>query len=254
MIEIIKILFTIPFLLYSCYSDMKTRSVSNRVWKCMLVFGSVFVFYEILIGRIPYLKALFLSGIIVFCSVYILFQLGAIGGGDAKGLIVLSILFPLYPIFHLSGVTYPLLGLPIIGIFTFTVLENALLMTTLVPLVLFCYNLSHFSPEMLKKPFYMFIGYMIDIYSIENKQHLSLLEKFEVGGRGDIKKKFVWTRLDFDVNHKPEIEEHIKKKFIGKEVWVTPGIPFMLSITAGFITAVIFGDLIYYIILRILVG
>ena len=100
MIEIIKILFTIPFLLYSCYSDMKTRSVSNRVWKCMLVFGSVFVFYEILIGRIPYLKALFLSGIIVFCSVYILFQLGAIGGGDAKGLIVLSILFPLYPIFH----------------------------------------------------------------------------------------------------------------------------------------------------------
>ena len=95
---------------------------------------------------------------------------------------------------------------------------------------------------------------MIDIYSMENKEHLSLLEKFEVGERGDIKKKFVWTRLDFDANHKPEIEEYIKKEFIGKEVWVTPGIPFMLSITAGFITAVIFGDLVYYIIMRILVG
>ena len=97
MIEIIKILFTIPFLLYSCYSDIKARSVSNRVWKCMLIFGSVFVFYEILVDKIPYLKTLFLSGIIVFVSVYILFQLGAIGGGDAKGMIVLSILFPPLP-------------------------------------------------------------------------------------------------------------------------------------------------------------
>ena len=254
MIEIIKIVFTIPFLLYSCYSDIKARRVSNRVWKCMLIFGSVFVFYEILLGRIPYLKALFLSGIIVFCSVYILFQLGAIGGGDVKGLIVLSILFPLYPIIHFSGVTYPLLRLPIIGLFTVTVLKNAILMTTIVPLGLFCYNLLHFSPEMLNKPFYMFMGYMIDIYSMENKEHLSLLEKFEVGEIGDIKKKFVWTRLGFDVNHKPEIKEYLKKELIGKEVWVTPCIPFMLSITAGFITAVIFGDLIYYIILRILVG
>jgi len=254
MIEIIRILYTIPFLLYSCYSDIKTRSVSNKVWKCMIIFGSVLVFYEILIGGISYLKALFLSGIIVFVSVYILFQLGAIGGGDAKGLIVLSILFPFYPVLHLSGVIYPLLGPPIIGLFTFTVLENALLMTTIVPLGMFCYNLLHFSPEMLKKPFYMFIGYMIDMHSMENKEHLSLLEKFEVSGRGEIKKKFVWTRLDFDENHKPKIEEYIKKEFIEKEVWVTPGIPFMLSITAGFITAVALGDLVYYIVMRLLVA
>jgi preflagellin peptidase FlaK len=220
----------------------------------MLIFGSVFVFYEILIGKIPYLKALFLSGIIVFCSVYILFQLGVIGGGDAKGLIVLSIFFPFYPIIHFSGATYPLLGLPMIGLFTFTVLENAILMTTIVPLGLFCYNLLHFSPEMLKKPFYMFIGYIIDIYSMENNKHLSLLEKFEVGERGDIKKKFVWTRLGFDSDYKPEIEEYMKKELIKKEAWVTPSIPFMLSITAGFIIAVVFGDLVYYIITSILVS
>jgi len=248
MIEILKVLFTMPFLLYSCYSDLKARRVSNKVWKYMLGSGSVFVIYETFMGGIPYIKALFLSGVIVFISVYILFQLGAFGGGDAKGLIVLSILFPLYPIFQLSGEAYPLLGRPLIGLFTFTVLENALLLTILVPLGMFCYNLLHFSPEMLKKPLYMFIGYRTGVSSLKNKEHLALLEKFEVDEHGSITKKSARTGLDFDANQKPELEKYMKKGLIGKKVWVTPGLPFMLSITGGFITAVIFGDLIFHII------
>jgi len=254
MIEILKILFTMPFLLYSCYSDLKARRVSNQVWKYMLSSGSVFVLYEIFTDGIPYLKALFLSGVIVFISIYILFQLGAFGGGDAKGLIVLSIIFPLYPIFYFSGEAYPLLGIPLIGLFTFTILGNALLLTTLVPLGMLCYNLLHFSPEMLKKPLYMFIGYRTEVSSLKNKEHLALLEKLEVDEQGSIKKRFARTGLEFDANRKPELEEYMKKGLIGKEVWVTPGLPFMLSITGGFITAVTFGDLIFYIIMRLMVG
>jgi archaeal preflagellin peptidase FlaK len=254
MIEIFKIFFTMPFLLYSCYSDLKARRVSNRLWKYMLTLGSVLVLYEIFIGGIPYFKALFLSGVIVFVSVYILFQLGAFGGGDAKGLIVLSILFPLYPVFHFSGETYPLLGIPLIGLFTFTVLGNALLLTTFVPLGMFCYNLLHFSPEMLKKPLYMFIGYRTEISSLKNKEHLGLLEKFEADEKGSITKKFERAGLNFDANQKPELEEYMKKGLIGKEIWVTPALPFMLSITAGFITAVVFGDLIFYIVMRLVVA
>jgi preflagellin peptidase FlaK len=87
-------------------------------------------------GGFPYLKSLLLSGIIVYVSVNILFQFGAFGGGDAKGLIVLSILFPMG---------------------------------------MFCYNLLHFSPEMLKKPLYMFIGYRTEVSSLKNKEHLALL-------------------------------------------------------------------------------
>lgn len=231
MIEILKILFTMPFLLYSCYTDLQARRVSNMVWKYMLGSGSVFVIYEIFTGGIPYLKALFLSGVIVFVSIYVLFQLGAFGGGDAKGLIVLSILFPLYPIFQFSGETYPLLGRPLIGLFTFTVLGNALLLTILVPLCMFGYNLLHFSPEMLKKPLYMFIGYRTEVSSLKNKEHLALLEKLEINERGSVKKRLARTGLDFDANQKPELEEYLKKGLIGKDIWVTPGLPFMLSIT-----------------------
>ncbi len=169
MIEILKILFSMPFLLYSCYSDLKSRRVSNKVWKYMLTSGSVFVLYELFTDGVSYLKPLLFSGVIVFLSVYILFQLGAFGGGDAKGLIVLSILFPSYPVFSFSGKVYPLLGLPPVGLFTFTVLGNALLLTTLVPLGMFCYNLLHFSPEMVKTPLYMFIGYRTEISSLKYK-------------------------------------------------------------------------------------
>ncbi|MCO5384192.1 MAG: hypothetical protein NHB15_20735 [Methanosarcina barkeri] len=46
----------------------------------------------------------------------------------------------------------------------------------------------------------------------------------------------------------------MKKGLIEKDIWVTPGLPFMLSITAGFITAVISGDLIFYAVMRLMVG
>ncbi|MFI5384420.1 MAG: A24 family peptidase C-terminal domain-containing protein, partial [Methanosarcina thermophila] len=168
--------------------------------------------------------------------------------------IVLSILFPTYPVFKISGEIYPLLGLPPVGLFTFTVLGNALLLTTAVPLGMFCYNLLHFSPEMVKKPLYMFIGYRTEISSLKNKKHLGLLEKFELDETGSLKRRLARTGLNFDADQKPELEEYLKKGLIGKDVWVTPGLPFMLSITAGFIAAVIFGDLIFYTVIHLITG
>jgi preflagellin peptidase FlaK len=228
--------------------------VSNKVWKYMLTAGSIFIFYELFTVGISYLMQLVFSGVIVFTVVYILFQFGAFGGGDAKGLIVLSILFPTYPVFKISGEIYPLLGLPPVGLFTFTVLGNALLLTTIVPLGMFCYNLLHFSPEMVKKPLYMFIGYRTEISSLKNKKHLGLLEKFELDETGSLKRRLARTGLNFDADQKPELEEYLKKGLIGRDIWVTPGLPFMLSITAGFITAVIFGDLIFYTVIHFITG
>lgn len=254
MIEILKILFSMPFLLYSCYSDLSSRRVSNKVWKYMLASGSGFVIYEIFTDGLSYLLPLLLSGVLVFTAVYLLFQFGAFGGGDAKGLIVLSILFPSYPVFHLYGKIYPMLELPSVGLFTFTVFGNALLLTTLDPIGMFCYNLLHFSPEMIKNPLYMFIGYRTEISSLKFKKHLGLLEKFELDESGSLKKKFSLTGLNFDADQNPELEEYLKKGLIEKDVWVTPGLPFMLSITGGFITAVILGDLIYYTVMCLIVS
>ena len=100
----------------------------------------------------------------------------------------------------------------------------------------------------------MFIGYRTEISSLKHKKYLGLLEKFELDEAGSLKRRFSRAGLNFDANEKPELEEYLNKGLIGKDVWVTPGLPFMISITAGFITTIIFGDLIFYFVMRIFVS
>ena len=94
MLDILKILFCTPFLLYSCYSDIKTRRVTNNLWLIMLGGSVFFVLYDILTYGFSYLQHLFISAGLIFVFAYILFQLGTFGGADAKSLIVLSIILP----------------------------------------------------------------------------------------------------------------------------------------------------------------
>jgi preflagellin peptidase FlaK len=46
MLDILKILFCTPFLLYACYSDLKKRRVTNDVWLIMLAGSIFFILYD----------------------------------------------------------------------------------------------------------------------------------------------------------------------------------------------------------------
>jgi len=48
MLDILKVLFCTPFLLYSCYTDIKTRRVTNKLWLMMLAGSVFFVLYDIM--------------------------------------------------------------------------------------------------------------------------------------------------------------------------------------------------------------
>ena len=108
MLHIWKLLFFTPFLLYSCYSDIKTRRVTNNLLSIMLASGVVFMLFDILTHGISYLLYIFISAGFMFVIVYILFQLGIFGGADAKSLIVLSMIFPAYPTFKAFEYSFPL--------------------------------------------------------------------------------------------------------------------------------------------------
>lgn len=250
MLDILKILFCIPFLVYSCYSDIRTRRVTNKLWLVMLAGGSPFILYDIYRGGVAYLPRLFISAGLIFVFVYILFQLGTFGGADAKSLIVLSIILPVYPQLDISGVNFPV-NKPLINLFAFGIFGNAVLLTIVVPLGLAVYNLAKMGFR-IDKPAYIFVGYKTKITELANR-HIKLIENFEVMD-GAIKWHF--KRGGVEVNEKviSELKTLAEKGLIQEEVWVTPGLPFMIPITLGFFVAAFYGDLIFgltrYLILR----
>jgi preflagellin peptidase FlaK len=251
MLDIIKILFCIPFLIYSCYSDIKTRRVINDLWLIMLAGSVFFILFDISVYGFSYLARLFFSAGIIFLFVYILFQLGTFGGADAKLLIVLSIIFPTYPAFSSFGYNFPL-NKPIINLFAFGIFGNAVLLTIVVPLGLAIYNLSKMGFN-IDNPLYMFVGYKSKISDLANK-HIKLIQNFEViNGEA----KFHFKRGGVEINEKTinELKILLQKGLIEDDIWVTPGLPFMIPITLGFFVAVLYGDMIteltkYLIIIR----
>lgn len=244
LIDILRVLYCTPFLLYSCYTDIHTRKVSNHVWKIMLIGGALFVLFDLINGGIPALIKVAVSGGIIFIFVYILFQLGGFGGADAKSLIVLAIIIPVYPEIEVLGLTLPHHGVPLIDLFAFSVFGNAVLLTIVVPLSLFLYNLYTLkSREILEKPAYIFVGYKADISRLLNN-HIKLIEEYYLSG-GEIHTKFRRGGVDINEDIVNELEKFSGDGLMDRRVWVTPGLPFMIPITLGFFTAVFFGDLIF---------
>jgi len=241
MLDILKTLFCTPFLLYSCYSDIKTRRVSNKLWLCMLALGSVFVVYDIWNYGFPYLIWILISTGLTFAFVYILFQLGVFGGADAKSLIVLSIIFPVYPNFSGFPIHAPL---PIFkDFFAFGIFENAVLLTIVVPLGLAFYNVSKMGLH-IDKPFYAFIGYKTKISELSQKRHIKLIEGFEFTNN-EFKFYFKRGGVELDEEVINELKNALEKDLIKDDVWVTPGLPFMIPITLGFFVSAFYGDLIF---------
>jgi archaeal preflagellin peptidase FlaK len=243
MLDILKILFCTPFLLYSCYSDIKTRRVTNKLWLMMLAGGSLFIAYDIWFYGIDYLFRMLVSTGLIFIFVYLLFQIGVFGGADAKSLIVLSLFFPSYPDFSLFGYDFPLNEpLPLFSnLFAFGIFENAVLLTIVVPLILAIYNVSKMGLH-IDKPLYAFIGYKTRISELSNKKHIRMIEGFEKIN-DSIKFYFKRGGLEIDDNVMNELKKMYDNGLI-KDIWVTPGLPFMIPITLGFYVSIFYGDLI----------
>ena len=251
MLDLLKILFCIPFLLYSCYSDIKTRRVTNNLWLVMLAGSAFFVLYDILTKGTPYIVFLFLSAGSIFVLVYILFQIGTFGGADAKSLIVISIILPAYPVIQAFGYNFPL-NKPLIELFSFGILGNAVLLTVVVPLGLAAYNIIKLGLK-IDHPLYIFIGYKSSISNLANK-HIKLIQSFEEEN-GQVKFRFKRGGVEINDEVISELKALSNKGLIKDEVWVTPGLPFMIPITLGFFVAVFYGDMIteltkYLILIR----
>ena len=251
MIDLIKLFICLIFLLYSCRCDLKTRTVRNELWGVVFVATLPLVIADALAQGSRYLLHTAVSVVGIYVLVYLLFRLGAFGGADAKALIALSFIFPAFPAITAFGYGLPLSGAPPLDIFAFSTLANAVLLTIVVPLGILAYNLCTLSlREIMKNPWYLIVGYKCRISDLEGR-HVMLIENFECEGT-EVKKKFTRSGVGIDGAVLKQLDQLASRGLIGKRVWVTPGLPFMIPITAGFVSSVVYGDLISSVMMTFL--
>jgi len=138
--------------------------------------------------------------------------------------------------------------------FAITTLLNAAIISLCVPLGLFVYNLLTLSREELKGNLGLaFIGYKSCIEALSDKaaKHTRLVHLYEEA-ESDLNQVFVFGGVEIDTEVVEELKKYHAQGKIGDKVWVTPELPFILFITAGFFTALLFGNLIFCIMFSIL--
>lgn len=276
LINLFRISICAIIFIYASYLDIKTRRVPNKVWLLMLLLGSPFIAYDIYTGGTYHLIRLGASVIFIYTFVYILFRIGTFGGADAKALIVLSCIIPVYPQLDFSSVSLPLYGIPLeidpfsllflqggqslialipsfiliflFSLFTFTTFFNGLIIFIIVPFGILIYNLINLSKEELKEDaILLFFGYKSKITSLKGK-HIRLMHSYEKKDNGTVIRKFKRGGVEIDNETLALLEELKKENLISEKVWVTALLPFMISITLGFFLAVIFGNLMFALI------
>ncbi|HEX3000866.1 MAG TPA: A24 family peptidase C-terminal domain-containing protein, partial [Methanoregula sp.] len=148
------------------------------------------------------------------------------------------------------------------GFFAFSVLINALLLNLAAPVGIFLVNVMRGNKAPLM---YLFFGFPVKGDAIE-KEWGFVMEDFEEKD-GKVTRKFIGF---FDAvkrmykgegrvytkdlrEHPQEFTHELAMYKKAGTVWISYAVPFIIPITAGFVTAVIFGDFLYAL-MRLLTG
>jgi len=240
-------------LVYASFRDIMERRVPFRTWYPMLAIGlpAVIWFYLSLLQGgdwQPVLFFLILTGL--FSLIFYLFAVFHLfGGADAWALIFIAVCIPFFPI-------KPILGYPPLGFFPMTVLTNAVILNLVTPVAIFLMNIvrRHEAPIP-----YLFLGFPVRGDEIEHTFGYVMEEIEEVVEEGTIRRQFIpigsalksmlhgerrlYTK---DMARYPEEYAHELSLFRrAGMVWISWGVPFIVPITAGLITALLAGDLLF---------
>ncbi|MFQ3284372.1 MAG: preflagellin peptidase FlaK [Natronomonas sp.] len=171
-------LLVVPVFAWAAYRDIRTRRVPNRTWLPLVAVGMLALTWDLLALGMPGAeRRLFLVQAAVSLGFvaplgYVFWRIGGFGGADAKAIITLAVVFPVYPAYEVFGSPYPVYHAPL-GVFSFTILSNAVLAGLLYPLVLAVRNLprGEFTPA-------MFVGRPVRLADVP-REHGRLLETLE---------------------------------------------------------------------------
>lgn len=219
-VDSVRVILALSMLGYATYSDLKNREISDFLW---VIFGGISVVLIFFASDMTHLLTNVGISLIIAPVVVVIWRLGFFGGADAFGLIVLASLVPEFS--FSNGLITP-----------FTVLTNSVLLS-IIPIL---FNISRnlislakhenifdgFEDESKRnKILALFLG-----YKAKNPKFSFSIEKRNDSNR----------RLDFSLKNADDAEF-----CSSQDTWVTPGIPYMIFITFGFIIQLVYGDIIF---------
>ncbi len=260
IINVFRVAISLIFLGYASWSDIKTREVSNKVWLLYAPLGLMLTLFEgLLYEDHNYWLSAGISIALTFTLAVSLFYLGAFGGADAKAFMCLALAFPTYikNIFNFQLVS----GHPI---FPLTVFTNSMILAASSVIYMLLRNLlwklkmrSKLFEGLEKEPFWRKIlavlcGYKVSLEKLREKDFYFPLEDIKEND-GVLERFLVVFSKDEDRNEILErLSFAVENKRINPQIWASPGLPMLVFITAGFLVALFFGDIIWFLILLLL--
>ncbi|TQQ83818.1 A24 family peptidase [Halonotius terrestris] len=173
-------LLVIPVFAWAAWRDIHTRRLPNKLWPPLVVLGALLLVWEaaqfFVFGQSGGRLFLIQAGIsVLFVGPlgYAFWWFGAFGAADAKAMIVLSILLPTFPSYTLGGLELPLVDTAL-GVFSLTILTNAVLLAVVVPVALGVRNAAGGRVE----PLAMFLARPVRIDSLPDR-HGRLFETLD---------------------------------------------------------------------------
>jgi len=261
-IEVLRVAISFLFLVVSSWYDFKTREVPNRVW---VFFAPIGLALTSLQFYLDYLKggtefpAMWLLSFALTAGISIaLFHIGFFGGADAKALICLSIALPVHPSlarYYIEGIT---------PFFPLATLTNAVLGSSLLVLAIISHNLIQLiqgrgrmfegleAEPLWSKILAFAIGFKVDLDKLRKGSHYIPLERFSRDGDGRLTRRLrISPRLEEEPSQNRNQWDDLSRQLNGR-IWATPGLPFLVFITAGFVAAFLVGDFVTWLVTQLI--
>lgn len=256
-VEWAAVVLSIGTLLAASISDFKTREVSDKVW---LIYGPLALLLfiaRILFSASPLETApiLLVSALATIVVAFLLFQFGAMGGADSKALMCLGLALPVPPgIFPaLWQPPFPLYPYPI------AILANSFLLSIASGFFILGRNLVRgvaggqglfrgFEREsILRKLMILFTSYKTSFNVLESRTYLYPAEQVELADSRPVRHLRLVSNAEEDRKKLVSgLEDYKAQGLFSDGIWVTPGLPHLVFVTASLVMVLLVGDLLMW--------
>ena len=297
-------LLALPVFFTVAVLDIRTRRVPSIVWPPLVIFGSLILGWELwqywniggFIWDMYVIRVALSVGVLVPLAV-LFWRLHAFGGADAKALATIAILFPTFPTYEIGSIVLPVVDTQL-GVFSLTILTNAVLLGLIYPVGLAVRNAVYRDVHPA-----MFVGLPVGWESLD-RRHGRLLESSDgftkQGLDLDALRMYLrWRGCSLvDIRENPEMIRTTRpastnppgdgrvtdggeeltdddpwgaRAFLddangaygtrpetlrdalfhlssADEIWISPGIPFLVPMVLGLVLALTAGDLLFWAI------